>query len=132
MDEKDLEKIPEPEAASATEAQAEAAPQDGPKEPVQYAPPMKRLWAWVGVVYMVILTLLNVYGLAHGYFLTGIGPLMVTPALVGLGCAAILRFREGKGRGGLAACVLVSGGCFALSVWNLVRAVPVLLAQLVG
>lgn len=106
--------------------------QEEQKEPVQYASPMKRLWAWVGVVYMVILTLLNVYGLAHGYFLTGIGALMVTPALVGLGCAAILRFREGRGRGGLAACVLVSGGCFALSVWNLYRAVPVLLAQLVG
>lgn len=110
------------------EAQGSPAPQEG----VQYASPMKRLWAWVGVVYMVILTLLNVYGLAHGYFLTGIGPLMVTPALVGLGCAAILRFREGKGRGGLAACVLVSGGCFLLSGWNLVRGVPTLLAQLVG
>lgn len=102
------------------------------KEPVQYASPMKRLWAWVGVVYMVILTLLNVYGLAHGYFLTGIGPLMVTPALVGLGCAAILRFREGKGRGGLPACVLVSGGCFVLAAWNLIRGTPVLLAQLMG
>ena len=102
------------------------------KQPIQYASPMKRLWAWVGVVYMVILTLLNVYGLAHGYFLTGIGPLMVTPALVGLGCAAILRFREGKGRGGLPACILVSGGCFALSVWILIRGIPVLFAQLVG
>lgn len=123
MDEKELER-------RATEDGAAA--QDEPKEPIQYASPMKRLWAWVGVAYMVILTLLNVYGLAHGYFLTGIGPLMVTPALVGLGCAAILHFREGKGRGGLVACVLVSGACFALSVWNLYRAVPVLLAQLVG
>ncbi len=117
MDEKDLEKTPEQEAQ---------------REPIQYATPMKRLWAWVGVVYMVILTLLNVYGLAHGYFLTGIGPLMVAPALVGLGCAAILRFREGKGRGGLTVCVLLSGACFALAVWNLIRGVPVLVAQLVG
>lgn len=124
MDERDLER------GAAVEPEAQGSP--APKEPVQYASPMKRLWAWVGVVYMVILTLLNVYGLAHGYFLTGIGALMVTPALVGLGCAAILRFREGKARGGLPACVLVSGACFALSVWNLVRAVPVLLAQLVG
>ncbi len=102
------------------------------KQEIKYATPMKRLWAWVGVVYMVILTLLNVYGLAHGYFLTGIGPLMVTPALVGLGCAAILRFREGKGRGGLVVCILLSGACFALAVWNLIRGVPVLVAQLVG
>lgn len=118
-----------PSAGSGAEAGQEA---QGSPGPIQYASPMKRLWAWVGVAYMVILTLLNVYGLAHGYFLTGIGPLMVTPALVGLGCAAILRFREGKGRGGLVACVLVSGACFALSVWNLYRAVPILLAQLVG
>ena len=120
MEEKDLEQ---------TSAVGE---QGREKPPVQYASPMKRLWAWVGVVYMVILTLLNVYGLSHGYFLTGIGPLMVTPALAGLGCAAILRFQEGKGRGGLPACILVSGGCFALSAWNLIRGVPTLLAQLVG
>lgn len=106
--------------------------QEPGKEPVAYASPMKRLWAWVGVVYMVILVLLNTYGLAHGSFLTGIGPLMVIPGLVGLGCAAILRRREGKGRGGLPACILVSGGCFALSVWNLIRGVPILLAQLLG
>ncbi len=102
------------------------------KEPIVYATPMKRLWAWVGVVYMVGLTLLTTYGLAHGSFLTGIGSLMVTPALVGLGSAAILRYREGKGRGGIAACVLVSGACFGVSLWNLFRGVPVLLSQLMG
>ncbi len=100
------------------------------KEPVVYASPMKRLWAWVGVVYMVILVLLNTWALAHGSFLTGIGPLMVVPALVGLGASAILLHREGKGRGGVVACVLVSGACFGVAAWNLIRGLPALWAQL--
>ena len=37
-----------------------------PKEEIVYATPMKRVWAWVGVVYMVILVLLMTYGLASG------------------------------------------------------------------
>ena len=37
-----------------------------PKEEIVYASPMKRVWAWVGVVYMVILVLLMTYGLASG------------------------------------------------------------------
>ncbi len=106
--------------------------QEPGKESVVYASPMKRLWAWVGVVYMVILVLLNTYALAHGSFLTGIGPLMVVPGLVGLGGSAILLHREGKGRGGAAACVLVSGACFGVSLWNLLRGLPVLWAQLWG
>ena len=104
--------------------------QEQPKEPVKYATPMMRLWAWVGVVYMVILVLLNTYGLAHGDFLRGIGGLLIAPALCGLGGSAILRYREGKGRGGLAVCVLVSGVSFLLAVLNLIQAIPALLSQL--
>ena len=51
------------------------------KEPVKYATPMQRLWAWVGVVYMVALVLLTTYALSHGRYLQGIGSLMVSPAL---------------------------------------------------
>ena len=104
--------------------------QEQPKEPVKYATPMMRLWAWVGVVYMVLLVLLNTYGLAHGDFLRGIGGLLIAPALCGLGASAILRYREGKGRGGLGVCILLSGISFALAVWNFVLGLPVLLAQL--
>ena len=56
-------------------------PQGQPKEEIKYATPMQRLWAWVGVVYMVILTLLTTYALSHGDYLRGIGPLMLSPAL---------------------------------------------------
>lgn len=99
-------------------------------QPVQYATPMQRLWAWVGVVYMVILVLLTTYAMAHAAYLRGIGSLMISPALVGLGASAILRCRQGIGRGGLPACVLISGACFLLTALNLVRGIPVLLAQL--
>ena len=98
--------------------------------PVKYATPIQRAWAWVGVVYMVILVLLSTYALSHGNYLRGIGGIMVSPALGGLGATAVLRYRQGMGRGGLAACILVAGACFGLAVWNVVRGIPVLLGQL--
>lgn len=97
---------------------------------IQYATPMKRLWAWVGVVYAVGAALLVTFALSHGGFPQAIGPLLLAPALAGLGASAILRFREGKGRGGLAVCVALSGACFALALWNLILGLPVLFAQL--
>lgn len=100
------------------------------KEPVKYATPVQRLWAWVGVAYMVILVLLTTFALAHGDYLRGIGGAMLSPALCGLGGTVILRHRQGVGRGGLPVCVVLSGACFLLAVWNLIRAVPVLLGQL--
>lgn len=100
------------------------------KEPVQYATPMQRLWAWVGVVYMVLLVLLSTYGLAHGSFLRGIGGLMVAPALCGLGASAVLRYRQGKGRGGLVPCILIAGAAFLLALMGLIQAVPNLVEQL--
>lgn len=104
--------------------------QENPREPVQYATPMQRLWAWVGVAYMVILILLTTYALAHGTYLNGIGGIMLSPALCGLGGTVILRYRQGRGRGGLPVCILLSGSGFALAVWNVIRDIPVLLGQL--
>lgn len=103
---------------------------DENKQETVWATPMQRLWAWVGVAYMVILVLLTTYGLAHGYFLQGIAPLMMLPALCGLGGSVILRHRAGQGRGGLPVCVLLAGACFALAILNLIRGLPILLAQL--
>lgn len=113
------------------EEQAAKEPEVGPiSPPVTYATPMKRLWAWVGVVYAVGYALLVAYALAHAGFPIGIGELLIAPVLAGLGGSVILRFREGKGRGGLPVCILLSGAFFALAVWNLIRGLPVLLAQL--
>lgn len=104
--------------------------QEKPTQPIKYATPTQRVWAWVGVVYMVILVLLSTYALSHGDYLRGIGGIMVAPGLCGLGVTAILRYRQGVGRGGLPACILVSGASFVLAVWNLFRGLPALLAQL--
>lgn len=99
-------------------------------EPSIYATPVKRLWAWIGIVYMVILILANTYALATARYLTGIGSLAVIPALCGLGGTVILRYRAGQGKGGLLVCVLLSGACFGVAVWNLIRGLPSLLTQL--
>ena len=72
----------------------------------------------------------STYSMARGHALTGTAGLLLSPALVGLGGTALLRYRQGMGRGGLAACILVAGGAFALAVWNLIQGVPVLLSQL--
>lgn len=101
-------------------------------QPISYATPVQRIWAWVGVAYMLILLLLSTYGLAQGEFIRGIGGLMLSPALFGLGATAIVRYRQGIGRGGIAACVLVSGAAFTLALFHLVREIPVLLSQLRG
>jgi len=102
----------------------------GQTEPVKYATPMQRLWAWVGVVYMVILVLLSTYALSHGAYLRGIGGLMVAPALCGLGCSTILRYRQGKGRGGVLPCVLIAGAAFCLALAGVVKGVSAVLVQL--
>lgn len=112
------------------EKDVNSTPEQPHKAPVTYASPVKRLWAWVGVVYMVILVLFSTYSMARGHALTGTAGLLLSPALVGLGGTALLRYRQGMGRGGLWACILVAGGAFALAVWNLIQGVPVLLSQL--
>lgn len=99
------------------------------KEPIVYASPVKRVWAWVGVAYMVIITLLVTYFLATATFLSGIGSLMLIPALGGLGATAILRYRSGEGRGGLGACVLLLVVCVGLVAVNLVVGIPALIAN---
>ena len=98
--------------------------------PVKWATPVQRIWAWVGIVYMVILVLLSTFALSHGWYLRGIGGIMVSPALCGLGATVILRYKQGVGRGGAVPCVLISGVCFLLSGWNVIRGVPILLGQL--
>ena len=90
---------------------------------------MKRLWAWVGVVYMVILVLLMTYSLATGGLMNGIGPLMLSPALAGIGASAILRYRTGWGRGGLPVCILLSTAAFGLAILNILRSLPAIVTQ---
>lgn len=72
-------------------------PQEEETEPVVYASPVKRAWAWVGVVYMLLFLATFTYYLATSRILIGIGPLFLCPALGGLAATAILRCRHGRG-----------------------------------
>ncbi len=67
-----------------------------PKEPVTYASPLKRVWAWVGVGYMVILVLLTTWMYATGTYLTDVGFFMLFPALCGAAASALLLYRSRK------------------------------------
>ena len=55
---------------------------------------------------------------------------MVSPALCGLGATVILRYKQGVGRGGVAACIIIAGTSFLLAVWNVIQSLPALLGQL--
>ncbi len=104
--------------------------QEQEREPVRYASPAKRLLAWVGLAYALLFLFLNTYNIYTGRMLVGIAGLGLAPALFGLGALAVLRYRAGRARGGLAACVAVAGAAFLLGAWNLIRGVAALVGQL--
>ena len=105
-------------------------PPEEPQEPYVPASPIKRTWAWVAIVYVVICMVLFTYYLATARFLIGLGPLFLCPALGGLAATAILRRR--LGRGGLPACVLLTGACLVLIGLNLWSGIPSLLRNFWG
>lgn len=104
------------------------------EEKPSYVPasPIKRTWAWVAVVYMVICTVLFTYYLATARALIGLGPLMVCPALAGLAVTIVLRYHSGKARGGLGACVALTAACGVLLLINLYVGIPSLLRNFGG
>lgn len=103
------------------------------REPYTPASPAKRILAWVGVAYMVIIVLLNLYAFTNqGGMIRGIGPLMLCPAVAGLGVLSVVRYRSGQSRGGLVGAVFMVGLCAVVFVGGLVVGIPALLGQLVG
>ncbi len=107
-------------------------PPEEPREPYVPASPVKRTWAWVAVVYVVICTVLFTYYLATARVLIGLGPLMVCPALAGLAVTAVLRYRSGRARGGLGVCVALTAACAVLLLINLYVGIPSLLRNFGG
>ena len=101
-------------------------------EPPVYASPVKRVWAWVGISYMLITLATFTYYLATARILTGIGPLLFCPALAGLGAPGVLRYRAGVGRGGPVACAVLTSLCAVLLLLNLGSAIPALLRNFGG
>lgn len=103
------------------------------REPYTPASPAKRILAWVGVAYMVIIILLNLYAFTNqGGMIRGIGPLMLCPAVAGLGVLSVLRYRSGQSRGGLVGAVFMVGLCAVVFIGGLVVGIPALLGQLGG
>ena len=82
------------------------------------APPVKRALAWIGVVYMVILVALMTYFYFTASMLTGLGPLLTIPGLVGLGIVAVLSYRT-TGQPSKKAAVLLAAVCWLLALLTL-------------
>ena len=90
------------------------APQTPPSEEPSYTPssPTRRIIAWVGVIYMLIVVALTTYAIATGELLGGLTGLMMAPACGGLAAVTFLRAKTGEHRGSKAGA-LVLGLLFA-------------------
>lgn len=102
------------------------------EEPTGYTPasPVKRAMAWIGVVYMVILVALMTYFYFTASMLTGLGPLLTIPGLVGLGIVAILSWRT-TGRPGKGAAITLAVVCWVLALLSLPLGIAGLMANFV-
>ena len=92
----------------------------------------KRVAAWVGVVYMIMLTLSVTFMIATGEVLQGTATLLLPPAAVGVAVVAIRRYRRGELKQGRTFLLALLFLCFMAVVLGLVTGVPVLLSQLGG
>ena len=110
--------------------------EEQPGEPYTPASPLKRIWAWVGVVYMVIIVFLMTYMYGTGTYLQGIAALMLVPALGGGAASAVCLWltasQEGRTPARRAMMILITALCLALIVVNLINGIPALLANFGG
>ncbi len=100
-------------------------------KPLSYTPASfeKRVVAWVGVVYMIMLVLSLTYMISTAKILTGTAFLLLPPAAVGVAIIAIYRYRQSKsvqGRNFTLALVFL---CFVALVMGLIRGIPNLLSN---
>ena len=110
--------------------------EEQPREPYTPASPLKRIWAWVGVVYMVIIVFLMTYMYGTGTYLQGIAALMLVPALGGGAASAVCLWlffpQEGRTPVRRAMMILITALCLALIVVNLINGIPALLTNFGG
>ena len=106
-------------------------PAEEPKSPT---PPIKRILAWVGVIYMVCLVLLNLYPFFHqGSYLTGVAPLFACPGIGGLFAMSICLLRSPDSSYSRKASMgVLAGICAVLFVVSLYLGLPALLSSLGG
>ena len=97
------------------------------------APAVKRVLAWVGIIYMVALILLNIYPFfTQGSYLQGVAPLLVIPGAGGLGVIALLRLRQGGSPLLRAGMVILAAACLVVMVLGAVDGIPALISGLGG
>ena len=109
----------------------EQAPQQPEKEPYVPASPFKRIIAWMAVVYMGMIVLLNLYPFFNqGAHLFGVFPLFICPAGVGLVALAVCRLKQGVPGGGKVLMGILAAAGAVLCVKGLVDGLPFLIAGL--
>lgn len=90
----------------------------------------KRVAAWVGIVYMLMLTALVTYTVATSRSLPGTAPLLLVPLGVGVPFIVVHRQRQGTAPGGLVVSILMCAICVVAVGLGLWLGVPALLANL--
>lgn len=104
----------------------------GTEETESYVPASiyKRVWAWVGVIYMIIIVLLTTYFIATWTLLSGITGIMLFPALGGFSVvkgiqACRLEYKADK-IGPIFWCILSGLLCIASLIWGITQLIQVL------
>lgn len=94
----------------------------------------KRIWAMVGVVYMVIATMLMTYWIATTTLLTGITGIMLAPACAGLAVQCFNSrwkcLHQENAKGSPVVFLLLGIACAAAAVYTLCSGIPRLIQQL--
>lgn len=109
--------------------------QEQEKEPFVPSPVSRRIWAWMGIVYAVIIMLLITYWISTTHFITGATGLMLFPlfgALCAQGINNYFRCKRGE-RDGKPSLLLASALCMgAVSLSLLALGVVQLIAFFEG
>lgn len=88
----------------------------------------KRIWAIVGLVFMVMIIALNTYALATGAFLHGLFPLFLCPLFGGVCASFLFGWKTQSIRPNVALLVIIAG-LIAIGI-NLIIGIPALISQI--
>ena len=88
------------------------------KENFTPSSPVKRTFAWIGIVYLLILIAMTTYPYFTGRGLGNLGPLLTIPGLIGLGVVALVSWRT-TGRPGKWPAIALAILCWLLAMITL-------------
>ena len=99
------------------------------QEPYTPSHPIKRILAWVGIIYMAAIVLLNLYPFfSQGRYLQGVAPLLVCPGAVGMAIIALYQLRQTPSKGFRAALALLALACLVVAAVGLWDGIPALIS----